>query len=160
MGKMLDKGGFAGGILMDLSKAFDTINHDLLIAKLNAYGFGKNSLAILQDYLSNRWQRTRVGTKYSSWTKIVKEVPQGSMLGPILFNIYLNDLFYIFIDSEVCNLADDTTPFVCNMDLDILLRKLQSDRVNAIEWFKNTYMQLNQGKCHFLLSSCTEQIQC
>ena len=110
----LDKGGFAGGILMDLSKAFVTINHELLIAKLGAYGFGNNALAILQDYLSNRWQRTRVGLKYSSWAKLIKGVPQGSILGPILFNIYLNDLFYIITNSEVCNLADDTTPFFVN----------------------------------------------
>ena len=152
----LDKGGFAGGILMDLSKAFDTINHELLIAKLEAYGFGKNSLAILQDYLSNRWQRTRVGTKYSSWVKLSIGVPQGSILGPILFNVYLNDLFYIFVNSEVCNLADDTTHFVCEMELDILLQKLEAEGYSVIEWFKNNYMQLNQGKCHFLLTGCEE----
>ena len=110
----------------------------------------------MQDYLSNRWQRTRVGTKYSSWVKLSKGVPQGSILGPILFNVYLNDLFYIFINSEVCNLADDTTPFVCEMDLDILLQKLESEGYSVIEWFKNNYMQLNQGKCHFLLTGCEE----
>ena len=60
------------------------------------------------------------------------------------------------MDSEVCNLADDTTPFVCEMDLDSLLRKLQSDGENVINWFQNNYMQLNQGKCHFLLTGCSE----
>ena len=60
-----------------------------------------------------------------------------------MFNVYLNDLFYIFVNSEVCNLADDTTPFACKMDLDILLQKLEGEGYIVIEWFKNNYMQLN-----------------
>ena len=73
----LDKKGFAGAILMDLSKAFDTINHELLIAKLHAYGINKESLKILLSYLSNRWQRTKINTDFSSWSQMIQGVPQG-----------------------------------------------------------------------------------
>ena len=78
---------------MDLSKAFDTINHELLIAKLYAYGFSKDSLKIISSYMSDRWQRTKIDQSFSSWSALLKEVPQGSVLGAILFNIYLNDIF-------------------------------------------------------------------
>ena len=93
----IDKGGFAAGVLMDLSKAFDTINHALLIAKLYAYGFSLSSLEIIYDYLSDRFQRTKINTSFSSWSALLCGVPQGSVNGPKYFNIYLNDLFYLFI---------------------------------------------------------------
>ena len=76
----LDKKGFAGAVLMDLSKAFDTINHELLIAKLHAYGIHKDSLKILLSYLSNRWQRTKINTDFSSWSQMIQGVPHGSVL--------------------------------------------------------------------------------
>lgn len=156
--EILDKrgGGFAGAILMDLSKAFDTINHELLLAKLEAYGFGESALQIMHSYLSDRWQRTKVNTSFSSWKELLCGVPQGSVLGPILFNIYLNDLFYQL--NSVCNFADDTTLYACDMDLENVLSQLEDNALTAIIWFENNYMKLNQSKCHFLTSGSTEHL--
>ena len=105
----LDEGKYAGAIFTDLSKAFDTLNHDLLISKLQAYGFSGVSLYYIQSYLRNRLQRANVNSDFSLWKGIFARVQQGSMLGPIMFNIYINDIF-LFADN-VClsNYADDTT---------------------------------------------------
>ena len=146
----LDQKGYAGAVLMDLSKAFDCMNHELLLAKLYAYGFSKNALKMVRSYLSNRWYRIKVNYEFSSWVEILTGVPQGSILGPLLFNIYLNDLFWIFINTEACNFADDTTLYSCDQELATVMRNLEHDSLLAIEWFESNYMKLNGDKCHLL----------
>ena len=94
----LDKGGFVCTIFMDLSKAFDTMNHDLLIAKLGAYGFQK--LSFMKSYLTKKRQLIRVKSNSSGWERMISGVPQGSILGPMLFNIFLNYLF-LFLKTEI-----------------------------------------------------------
>ena len=107
----LDKKGYAGAILMDLSKAFDTINHELLIAKLYAYRFLNDALKLINSYMSDRWQITKIDKSFSSWSTLLKGVPQGTVLGPILFSLCLNDLLCL-LNCNICNFADDTTPYV------------------------------------------------
>ena len=110
--KALDEGKVAGAILTDLSKAFDCISHELLIAKLHAYGFDKSAIALVYDYLKGRKQRTKVNGSYSSWREILTGVPQGSILGPLLFNIFINDIFHFLNKAKIANFADDTLLFV------------------------------------------------
>ena len=90
--------------------------------------------------------------QFSSWQELIQGVPQGSVLGPLLFNIYLNDLFYLAESTNACNFADDTTFYACDKDLNSLINRLEHDSYLATEWFENSFMKLNQDKYHLLAS--------
>ena len=109
--EVLDQRGYAGILLTDLSKAFDCINHELLVAKLHAHGFSLESLTFIQSYLPNRIQRVKINFLFSEYTNVESGVPQGSLSGPLFFNIFICDLFFGDIDIDLANYADDRTPY-------------------------------------------------
>ena len=112
---------------MDLSKASDCVPRNLLIAKLEAYRLKKNALKLVYSYLTNRTQRVEIGSSYSSPKNILIGVPQGSVLGPLLFNIFITDLFYMDLESEISNFADDTAIYTCDTSVDVVMIKLEGD---------------------------------
>ena len=148
--KTLHKGGYVCAIFMDLSKAFDTLNHKLLIAKLGAYGFDTKALYYIKSYLDNRKQRVRVNSNFSSWQEISAGVPQGSILGSLLFNIFVNDLFLFVSSSNLSNYADDNTLYTSGYNLKEVKEVLLNDLNKVTEWFFENYMVLNTRKCHFM----------
>ena len=142
-----------GALLTDLSKAFDCLPHGLIIAKLNAYGFSLSALRLIHDYLSNRKQRTKINLTYSSWEEILFGVPQGSILGPLLFNIFMCDLFFILEEIDIASFANDTTPYAIGNSVDEIRNLLENTSKKLFKWFSDNQMKANPDKCHFLMSS-------
>ena len=149
--KELDSSGIVGTILMDLSKAYDCLPHDLIIAKLEPYGLDTNSLRFIFDYLSSREQRTKIGSAYSNWSKVLRGIPQGSILGPLLFNIFINDIFFFIEKSEICNFADDNTLYSCDRNLLRIKENLTFDMKNIFLWFRANSLKANAGKFQFMI---------
>ena len=113
---MRDRGELVAVVSMDLSKALDVIQHDLLLAKLKAYGVGEESCTLLKDYLSGRQQQVKVGDTFSNWADTRRRVPQRSVLGPMFFNIFIDDLFYHVKYAKLNAYADDHQIYSSNLD--------------------------------------------
>ena len=155
---IIDKKGFAGAVFMDLSKAFDSMNHGLLIAKLHAYGLSIEALELIQNYLSNRKQRVKLNSTFSAWNEIKVGVPQGSALGPLLLNVFINDIFLFVNKTKICNYADDTTIYACHTDLNTIIKNLEADGSILANWFSSNFMKLNDGKCHLMIFGNTKNV--
>ena len=156
--KTRDNHGVLAAVMTDLSKAFDCISHELLIAKLNAYGLDETSLKVINSYLKNRTQTTKVASSFSELLNIIFGVPQGSILGLLLFIIYIRDLFIVNKDVNFSSYADDTTPFIIGIRFEQIIPKLESILSDIPEWFMNNNLKANAGKFHLFLSPHEDQM--
>ena len=122
-----------------------------MIAKFKAYGFGKEATIFIQNYLSNRLQRTKINSAYISYRDVKYGVTQGSILGPLLFNIFRNDIFSFVKDSQITNYADDNTPSATEDSVEKLIETLERETNILLEWFKFNEMKSNTDKCHLII---------
>ena len=131
---------------MDLSKAFNCVLHDLLIAKLATYSIDENLLMYVDSSLANRKQCVRMNNIHSSFQNFISGVPQGSILGPTLFNCFFNDFFYFIYKASVHNFADDNSLSAFESNIKNLKLILESESKTAISWFQSNKMIVNPGK--------------
>ena len=145
-------------VLLDLSKAFDTINHTILLHKLKYYGIRGVALNWFQSYLINRRQYVKYNGIYSRAQNINCRVPHGSILGPLLFLIYMNDLPNCLSNSKVILFADNTTRYASSDNIVNLYDLINRDLDNLTDWFRANKLSLNTSKTHYMLISQNREI--
>ena len=123
---VVDTGKSFGALLTNLSKAFDCLSDDLLLAKLHAHGFSLSVLKLIHSYLKNRKQRNKINSTYSSREEILFGVPQGPVLGPLLFHIFLRDLFFSMNETDFASYTDDNTPSVTDDSIEGVANSLEN----------------------------------
>jgi hypothetical protein len=149
--KNLDLKNHVVAVFLDLSKAFDTIDHDLLLFKLERYGFSKSALNLIANYLSNRFSIVCQSGLKSNKEIMKSGVPQGSILGPLLFIIFINDLCHIQSQSNKCLFADDSTLFIAGKNLHDLTAALESDLKLISTWLQHNRLLLNISKSNAMI---------
>ena len=148
--KAFAKKEFTLGVFIDLSKAFDTVNHDILLKKLDFYGIRGNTQKWLRSYLGNRKQYISFNKHgFTDLCNIICGVPQGSILGPLLFLIYVNDLYKASSELSAVMFADDTNLFLSDKSIDSLFTKMNSELLKVSTWFKANKLSLNISKTKF-----------
>ena len=152
----IDEGKMIGSILLDLRKAFDLVNHDILLRKLSMYQCSKQTLEWFQSYLSSRKQYVCVNGAQSSPEPVVCGVPQGSIIGPLLFLIYINDFDLCLSHCSADMYADDTTFHVSGKTTNEISMKLNEDSINIQKWCKDNKMVINTDKTKSMLI-CSKQ---
>ena len=152
----MDRNLKCGVLLTDLSKAFDCLLHDLLIAKLKAYGFDHQSLKLINS-LTGRFQRVKLNESFSEWSPIEFGVPQGSNLGPEIFNYSSND-FFLFLILDTVNFADDNSQFAVGENTFGVLNNLEIEAKSMLDWFKHNGFCANPKKIHLLLSDKNDDL--
>ena len=147
----IDRNEFVGALFLDLSKAFDCVNHAILLSKLPYFGIRGKSFQCIQNYLDGRRQCTIVNGCSSDWAISAYGVPQGSILGPLLFSLYLNDLPIIAINSDISLYADDMEVDTTAPDLQSVVESLQKDLNVIRDWMSANKLKLNSDKCKCML---------
>ena len=143
-----------GALLMDLSKAFDCVPHELLISKFKAYGVQDQSIKIIKSYFSDREQRVRIGKVHSSWKTTIKGVSQGLVFCTIVFNVYINYIFYFIKRARLTNYADDNTLSMAHPNFQIVKSSREGEAAKAIWWFSINLMQANLEKFQLIFFNC------
>ena len=153
-----DKGNYTGMVLLDLQKAFDTVNHTILLKKLKAIGLNKTSVAWFEAYLTDRTQLADVSGTLSPVEKVTCGVPQGSILGPMLFLIYVNDLPSA-VKCKVLLYADDTALLVSGKSVLEIERSLASELQSVRNWLIDNKLSLHLGKTESILFGTKRKLQ-
>ena len=151
--KELDQGKAIGLVALDLSKAFDTIDHRILIRKLPSFNLGPNTIAFLNNYLSDRALMVRTGKENSKLCSVSRGVPQGSILGPLLFTLYINDVPNLITNSQAMLYADDTTLYTSSKFPANIQVTLNNDIKILENWFKENKLKINASKTEYMLVS-------
>ena len=147
----LDDDKFACGVFIDLQKAFDTVNHNILLSKLEYYRIRGMALNWFRTYFTQRTQFTIIGNEKASLREIKYGVPQGSVLGPLLFFIYINDMSKAIIHSRVKHFADDTNILYSSKSLKDLNRKVNHDLSKLVQWLRANRISLNVKKTGIII---------
>ena len=147
----LDNGNMVGSIAIDLSRAFDSLPHGLLLAKIYAYGVNIESCKLIASYLHNRHHRVKIRDKRSDWLQIERGVPQGSIMGPLLFNIFINDIFLHSSDIDIYNYADDNCISFAGNSIDVIEDTLNKEIISLMEWFRKNSLAANPAKFQTML---------
>ena len=147
----MDNGCLTGITFLDFHKAFDLVDHKILLQKLECYSFDSNALTLFKSYLNNRQQSVHIGTTESKFNEIKSGVPQGSVLGTILFLLYINDLPLHVKHSQIALFADDTTIHGSSKSLESIEENMQKDLDNINKWCDENKMKINENKTNCML---------